>query len=98
VHVNTEGDDKTITFIGSVAYMCASLLMKIFKVLLLLYYQAMAEDPRPTPWSKGSPGIVGNSRVFWVGNLTRHYGHSLKPFQFHWSFWAISLPGTSIGI
>jgi hypothetical protein len=96
VRVNTDGGDKTITYIGSVAYMCASLLMTFFK--FSDYYQAMAQDPRPTAWSKGSPGIVGNSGFCWVGNLMWHYGRSLKSFQFHWSRWAVSLPGTSIGI
>lgn len=96
VRVIAEDGDKIITYIGSVAYMCASLLMKIFK--FSHYHQAMVEDPRPTPRSKRSQGIVGNSRFCWVGNFTWHYGQSLKSFQFHWSCWVISLPGTPIGI
>ena len=70
--------------------------MKLFK--LSDYYQAMAEDPRPTAWSKGSPGVVGSPGPCWVGNLTWHYEDSLKSFQFHWYRWVVSLPGTSIGI
>ena len=71
--VSTDGGDKIITYIVIVAYMCASLLMNIFKISDR--YQAMAENPRPTTRSKGSPGIVGNSRFCWVGKLTWKYRH-----------------------
>ena len=74
MRVNTEGGGKIITYIGSVTYMCVSLLMKL--VQFSDYYQAMAEDPRPTAWPKGSPGVVGNSGLCWVGNLTWYYEHS----------------------
>ena len=96
MRVNTEGGDKIITYIGSVAFMWASLLKKIFK--FSDYYQAMAEDPRPTAWSRGTPGFVGDSRFCWVGNDLTWHVPFLKVIQFHWPFWVVSLPGTSIGI
>ena len=61
-----KGGAKTITYIGSVVYMCVSLSdgATLFK---LPDYQAMAEDPRSSAWSEGRPGVVGSSRFYRVG-------------------------------
>ena len=62
---NVKGGAKTITYIGSVAYMYASLSdgATLFE---FSDYQAMAEDSRSSAWSKGRPGIVSTSGFFRV--------------------------------
>jgi hypothetical protein len=66
VLANVKGGAKIITYISSVAYMCASLSdgATLFE---FTDYQAMAEDSRPSAWSKGRPGVVSSSRFYRVG-------------------------------
>ena len=65
---NIKGGAKTITYIGSVAYMWASLSDG---AILFEFpdYQAMAEDSRSSAWSEGRPGIVSTSRFYRVGYI-----------------------------
>ena len=69
MHVDTDVSDKAITYIGAVGYMCASLSMISPLSKFSYYYQALAEDSKPSAWSKGRSGIVTTSRVFRVGFL-----------------------------
>jgi hypothetical protein len=96
VFADVKGGAKAITYIGSVVYMCASssdgaTSFEFFD------YQAMAEDSRPSVWSKRRPGVVGTSRVFRVG-YTRSYERYSESVQFHRSCWAVLLAGTPIVI
>ena len=65
---NVKCGAKTITYIGSVAYMYASLSdgATLFE---FPDYQAIAEDSRSSTWSKGRPGFVSNSRFYRVGYI-----------------------------
>jgi len=66
VFAKVKGDVKTITYIGSVAYMCASLSDGV-TLSEFPDYQAMAENSRPCAWPKGRPGVVSTSRFCRVG-------------------------------
>jgi drug/metabolite transporter (DMT)-like permease len=82
VLANVKGGVKTITYIGSIGYMCATLSDSATLFIEFLNYQAMAEDSRPSAWSKGRPLVVSISRVFRVGYPAR----STNITQSHFSF------------
>ncbi len=65
--MNAKGGAKTITYIGSVAYMCASLWDEATLFEIPDYYQVMEEGSRPGAWPKRCPGVVSTSRFFGVG-------------------------------
>ncbi len=72
VSMDTEYRDKVITYVCSVAYMCASSLM-MCPFSISNNHQVSAENPRPNSWSKGCSGIVSTPRFHRVVSPMRSF-------------------------